>query len=344
MRAGVIEPPHQLLHHQVCCMVGAMWTSAVCLPLLILTLAPPDAEGEDYQQAIGDLESLVEIFSTSDRAQTIKSLERLLAIVGRHPDEAREDHTVSETLLQGWVILAGLYLAGGDTVAASDVMDEAIRTARGQTLPVREYGPKVNQLYKDRKAALQELGMARITVECEVACKVVINERLLPERSEDLFLGTYRVRVKAAEGDAPWEFHSVDLTSAGTVATLTYKDPTPPEPEPAPEPQPEPKPKAKRMLPRGAEIAGIAAGVGLVIAGAVLLSFDGKCSVTKQPPTSDITPEACGNIYETTPPGGALIGVGAGLLVVSGVMLSIDEVRVGRERGRQVMVGVSLRF
>jgi hypothetical protein len=322
-------------------MVGEMWTSAVCLPLVIFAVAPP--ENEEYQQSIGDLESLIENFSTADRPETIKSLERLLPILGRHPDEVRDDHTVSENLLQGWVILAGLYLAEGDTAAASEIMDEAIRTARGQALPVREYGPKVNQLYKDRKAALQEAGMGAITVDCEVACKVVINERLLPERSEKLFLGSYRVWVKAVEGDAPWEFHAVDLSSAGTVSTINYDDPTPPPPPPPP-PQDSPPPKVKRLLPRGAEIAGIATGVGLVIAGAVLLSFDGKCSVTKQPPTPDITPEACGNIYETTPAGGALLGVGAGLLVVSGVMISIDEVRVGRERGRQVMVGVSLRF
>jgi hypothetical protein len=317
-----------------------MWTSVICLPLMVF--AAPPTDGEEYQQVIGDLELLVESFSTGDRPETIKSLERLLPIVSRYPDEVREDRTVSETLLQGWVILAGLYLAEGDIVAAYEVMDEAIRTARGQALPVREYGPKINQLYKDRKEALTQAGMATITVDCDVPCKVVINERLLSEHSESLFLGTYRVWVKATTGDVPWKFHAVDLTSADTVTTITYNDPTPrPQPEPIPIPvsKSDSSPKAKRMLPRGAEIAGIAAGVGLVIAGAVMLSFDGK-----EHPTADGTPVEDRYYYNTTPAGGALLGVGAGFLVVSGVMLSIDEVRIGRERGRQVMAGVSFRF
>jgi hypothetical protein len=323
-------------------MVGAMWSFAICLPLVIFAVPPPD--GEEYQQVMGDLESLVENFATDDRPETIKSLARLLPIVGRYPNEVREDHTVSETLLQGWVILAGLYLAEGDTVAAEEVMDEAIRTARGQALPVREYGPKVNQLYKDRKEALVQAGLATITVDCEVPCKIVINERLLPEQSENLYLGTYRVWVKATTGDAPWKFHAVDLTNADIVATITYIDPTPPSrPEPVSIPDSSPKAQ-KRMLPRGAELAGIAAGVGLVIVGAVMLSFDGKCSNDKQLDPDTATDDTCPYIRETTPAGGALVGVGAGLLVVSGVMLSIDEVRIGHERGRQLMVGMSLRF
>jgi hypothetical protein len=320
-------------------MVDTMWTSAICLSLVVFAVSPP--EGEEYQQVIGDLESLVENFSADDRPETIKSLERLLPIVGQYPDEVREEYIVSETLLRGWVILAGLYLAEGDEVAASEVMDEAIRTARGQALPVREYGPKINQLYKLRKELLVEAGMAVISVECEVPCQVVINERLIPERSENLLLGNYRVWVKATTGDTSWKFHAVELTSADTIVTITHAAPTPP---PEPEPEPESPPKHKRMVPRGAQIAGIAAGVGLVIAGAVALSFHGKCSVTNQRPTLDSTPETCGDLYKSAPAAGALLGVGTGLLVVSGVMLSVDEVRVGHERGRQVMIGASFKF
>lgn len=312
----------------------------IILPLLGFAPPPEDA---DYEQAVAQLESAVENFASEDRQASIRALEDLLRLIGRFPDEASGDHRVPETVLQAWIILAGLYLAQGDEAAATEVMDEAIRTARGQALPVRAYGPKVNKLYQDRKDALQAAGMATIAIDCKVDCKIVINERLLAEPSETLFLGTYRVWIKATKGDAVWEYHEVELSAAEQLVTIVYEGPAPVEEEPPPLSLPPPS-KPKRMLPRAAEIAGIAVGVGLVVAGAVVLSFDGKCDKTKQPPTADSTPEECGSIYQTTAPGFSLVGVGGGLLVISGVLLSVDEVRVGRERGRQVMVGMSFKF
>ena len=40
----------------------------------------------------------------------------------------------------------------------------------------------------------------------------------------------------------------------------------------------------------------------------------------------------------------ALLGVGGGLFVISGMLLTVDEVRVGRTTERRVSVGVSLKF
>src|SRR5690606_14671371 len=274
----------------------------ISLPFILPLLFAPPPEDGSYEQTASQLDFAVENFAGEDRPASIRALESLLDRVGQYPDEATS--TVPEKVLQGWIILAGLYLAEGDEAAATEVMDEAIRTARGQTLPVRAYGPKVNQLYKDRKDALQAAGMATIAVDCKVDCKIVINERLLSERSEKLFLGSYRVWIKATEGDTSWEYQEVELTAAEQVETIVYEDPSPiVEPPPIPDKPPEPSPKPKRMLPRAAEIAGLAAGVGLVIAGAVMLSFDGKCDESKQRPTADTTPEECGNIYQTRPGG-----------------------------------------
>ena len=76
----------------------------------------------------------------------------------------------------------------------------------------------------------------------------------------------------------------------------------------------------------------------------MLLAFDGRCSSSKQYPNSESTADTCGDVYEMTAGGAALLGVGGGLLVVSGVLLGVDEVRVGRAKGHQVTVGFTLRF
>lgn len=310
-----------------------------------LTLAPAP-EGGDYQQTLTQLEAALEDFAPADRRASIEALERLLDLAARYPGETSRDHRVAEPILHGWIVLAGLCLVEGDEAGARAAMDTAIRTARDQSLPVRTYGPKVYELYEQRVAALRGAGTATIVVDCELGCEVVIEGRRLPAASEELLLGTYGVWVKAIEGEAAWAYREVELTGAGGVETIRYADPAPATqvvPEPVAPAIPEPR-KPKRTLPRAAELTGVALGVGLMVAGAVLLSLDGKCDQTKQHPTEGTTARECGSIYHTTTSGYSLLGVGGGVLVVSGVLLSVDEVRVGRERGRQVMVGVSLSF
>ena len=190
--------------------------------------------------------------------------------------------------------------------------------------------------------------MATINFDCEVPCKIVVNERRLSETTNTFFLGVYRVWVKASAADQPWEYHEVVLDTAGAAKTIVYEDPTPsPSVDPIATPSPltpVDRPKNKRVLPRAAEIAGIVAGAGLLAAGAVLLTYDGKCSNTNEPYAQAADEDECGKIYESTISGFSLIGIGGGLLFVSGVLLSVDVVRVGRTRGHQALVGVSLKF
>lgn len=308
------------------------------LPIIFAVQPPPE---QDYEQATAELQTAIDNSTGEDRKAAITALADAIALQGQYPDRAAA--SVPEMVLEARVILVRLHLANGDPEAAQVVMDDLIRTARGQTPPVRSYGPEVTQLYQTRKAALQEAGMATLEIDCNVDCEVVVNEREAATK-EQLFVGTYRVWVKAVGPDASWEYHEVDLDEAGGVKSVAYVGPVP-EPIVAPEPIPQPQPTApKRMLPRAAEIVGMAAGVGLVIAGAVLLSFDGKCSSTKEIPGPDTTPQACGSVYNSVPAGASLIGVGGGLLLVSGVLLGVDEVRVGRATGRQAMIGIRLRF
>ncbi|PRQ10030.1 hypothetical protein [Enhygromyxa salina] len=288
-----------------------------------LQMAIDNAMGEDRQAAIAALESAIELHAQSPDAASLKP---------------------SESVLEARVILIRLHLVQGETQAAQAAMDDLIRTARDQAPPVRSYGPEVTELYEARKAALQAAGTATLEFDCEVACERIINERKSTSDREPLLLGSYRVWVKAAQPGADWVYHDVELAVPGAVKTIGYADPNPADVALPPPPPPEEAPK-RRMLPRGAEIAGLTAGVGLLVAGAVLLSFDQKCSASKQPLTPDTTMEACGDsVYETTAAGASLLGVGGGLLVVSGVLLGVDEVRVGRAKGRQVTLGIALRF
>jgi hypothetical protein len=322
---------------------GNIWRARrimhVLLPIVLGLLAPPD---QNYEQATAELQTAIDGSTSDDRKAAIAALEDAIALQGQYPDHASA--SVPESVLEARVILVRLHLANNDAEAAQAAMDDLIRTARGQSPPVRSYGPEVTKLYTDRKAVLQQVGVGTLEVACSVECEVVVNERR-STTSEKLFLGRYRVWVKAVGPDASWEYHEVDLIEAGAVTTITYEGPVaaPVVEDTSPPPEPAPVVK-KRMLPRGAEIAGMAVGAGLVIAGAVLLSFDGKCSSSKRAPSEATTLEECGSIYDTVPTGASLVGIGGGLLVISGVVLGIDEVRVGRATGRQVMLGVTLRF
>ncbi|KIG18610.1 hypothetical protein DB30_00295 [Enhygromyxa salina] len=273
-----------------------------------------------------------------DRQAAVAALAAAIELHTRFPGDTE---AIPESVLEARVVLVRLYLAIEDASAAQEAMDDLIRTARGQTPPVRTYGLEVTELYEARKRALEAAGTATLEIVCEGACAISINERQSAPGA-NLLLGTYRVWVKGAKPDAGWTFHEVELVEPDGVVTITYEDPNPPAAVAVPAPPVEAA--AKRMLPRAVEIAGAATGVGLLVVGAVLLSLDGKCSKTKTAPTAETTVEACGDTYESTVGGVSLLGVGGGLLVVSGVMLTIDEVQVGRAKGRQVTVAASFRF
>ena len=318
------------------------------LPLL-LSLAPP---GRDYDQASADLQSAIQDALSEDRAAAIANLERAIEASSQFPGQVSPDGLVAEPLLIARVILVRLHLADKNDEAARAVMDDLVRmVGEAQEPPVRSYGREVSYLYEDRKAALDAAGTASLSFECEVACEIVLDDHALPadgSASATVHLGTHRVWIRAegAEPGSPgdWSYQELEIAEAGATQAVAYADPTP-APVEVDRPRPPPKQtKKKRMLPRAAEIAGMAAGVGLIVAGAVMLGYDGKCSGTGDPPFDGISPDECGDIYESSVGSIALLGVGGGLLVVSGVLLAVDEVRVGKAKGTQVMLGARFRF
>ena len=234
------------------------------LIVLGLLIAPPSEDPDtSYTQASADLQAAIDNATTVDRTTAIASLSSAIERYGQYPEAAQS--TVPEAMLEARVILVRLYLVEGNMQAAEQAMDELIRTARDQVPPVRSYGEDVTNLYVQREQALRDAGMGTLRIDCEVECEVVVNERRT-STEERLLLGTYRVWVRAKDLAASWEQHTIELTEADAVRTLTYANPNPIEEPPPPPPPPEPA--KKRLLPRGAEIAGAALGVGLMVAGA----------------------------------------------------------------------------
>lgn len=357
-------------------MIALLTTAALALTLSIGAPAP---EPEDYEDALGQLGSAVGEFMSLEREHAIEELERSLAQVSEFPDGPLAGQPAPAVIIDAWVILAGLYLAERDLEAAKSAMDEAIRTARGQPLAVQSYGPKVSKLYQERFAALQAAGMAEISVDCDDACTVVINERLLSGTREQLLLGSYRVWVKRGDGEGGWKAYTIDLTSPDTVVVVPApatqagtasepEAPVLPESETAPVDAPsvaavtsvraherpsvslpapireQPRPPQRRMIPRGVEIAGVTAGVGLMIIGGLLLSYDGKCEYDNRRPSATTSEGQCGDIYETSAAGGSLLGIGTAVLATATAFLTIDEIRIGRARSPRVMLGLTWQF
>jgi hypothetical protein len=310
-----------------------------------LALDPPNP---DYQQATTDLDSALEGVGGEDVAGTIAALEQGLEQLGQFPTDLRADTAVLAKMGRARIALVAL-LIERDVLAAATAMDEAIRSARDTELPVRSFGPDVLRLYEQRRSVLEAAGTGTIEVDCQVACEVLINEHLSPNPSDPLYLGAYRVWVRADSGSPEWTYYHVVLDAPDWPETLTY-------PPPPPLPQVESEigngagtttdtghhqgSRTKRMLPRWAEIIGLAAGAGLAVTGGVLLSMNGDCEGGGTPSI----PVTCPGVYDNSIQGYTLLGAGIGLFTLAGVMLTVDEVRVGRNNARQAMITWTFRF
>ncbi|GEM_PF-2228104 len=314
-----------------------MSLSLVLPTLLSISLLFAPAEGTDYARALSELDTAIANSASADRDAALEALERAIEASEGFPDEAAARPQLPQSLLEGRVVLVRLYLAQGDRAEASEAMDALIRLAADQPAPVNSYGPQVSDLYADRRAALYARGRASIAVSCAVDCDVVVNQRLIHSPQVMLPLGTYQVWIRARAGPAAWEHHEVTLDTADLETALYYANPNPIPVEFDDAGPTEPKPE-RRLLPRGAELAGLGVGLGLIVAGALLAGLHGQCK--DDPPNKDY----CDDFYESRNSGLSLLGVGGGLLVVSGVLLGIDEVRVGKARATQVTLGVTLQF
>lgn len=329
--------------------------------------APPEGEAAGETQAEGQAEGQVEgpgeAQATGTYEQALAAADEANVAVNRDPEAnlAALEQAI-ETLLGfapqiaasangrealdlSQLNLARALLLTEDKARAAQVMDAVLLTAHDRKLPIKSFGPKLADFHDQRRKALDEAGTGAILVHCRVSCRVVIDEQTATSTSGPLYLGPHRVWVEAADGSAEPERHTIELTKPGVTEVVYFPAESDDECEivaPPPVVAPvAPPPTRKRILPRWAEIGVMVIGAGAVAAGGVLMGLDGKCPGGLDPIAD--APQ-CPELYEGTISGLVSLGVGSALLLTGTVMLSVDEVRVGKETGRQAMVTWTMRF
>jgi hypothetical protein len=313
------------------------------VPAPNLQFAPGEqAAAGDFEAALAAVEQ-ANLAVNNDPEANHPSLAAAIEQLSSFGPQIAANPKARETLDLSLLNLARALLLTGDEAGAAKVMDEVLRSAHGRKLPIKSFGPTLVEFHDARRAVLDEQGTAAIQVQCRVSCRVVIDAQAATTDSGPLYLGPHRVFIEAVDGSVPAVDLTRDLGEAGTTEVIHFPEaePTCDQPAPVVAPPQAPPPAPKRILPRWAEISVAAIGVGAAVAGGVMLGLDGKCPGGRDP-VADA--QQCPTLYEGTVPGLVAIGIGSALLVVGTVTLSVDEVRIGKERGRQAMLNWTVRF
>lgn len=316
-----------------------------------LLLAPPNVEprADEYARAVAAVaDAMVEINTDPEQgsAKLRLALERLweFAPLLAEDPQALEQRTLAE------FALARAELARGDRYAAAATIDASLEALGGRPLDTERLGPSLGALVEERAQALQARGVARLRVECSVACRVLIDERNAGDvdvagsaRELAVPLGRHRVWVEAiADSDLPPLRTTVALDSADARVTLAYPAVEPPPPSVTPTDTDAlelPTPRS-RVAPRFVEVTALATGTAALVAGAVLWAIDSKCPRGADP--NDIV--ACPELYDTRTAGITLVSAGVAAALTGGVMLVVDETRLGDRRGRELALVWTARF
>jgi hypothetical protein len=307
--------------------------------------APSDRSGgEDgeFEAAVTAVEQ-ANIAVNNDPEANLASLAEAIEQLSSFGPQLAASSEAREALELSLLNLARALLLTGDESGASEVMDQVIRGAYERKLPIKRFGPTLVAFHNKRRALLDERGTAAIQVRCRAACRVVIDTQPATTDSGPLYLGSHRVFIESVDGEFPTVDLEVELREAGATEVIHFpaEESSCPELEPVIIERPAPPPPPKRILPRWAEISVATIGLGAVVAGAVMLGLDGKCPGGLDP-ISDAS--RCPQLYEGSIPGAVAIGIGSALLVAGAVTLSVDEVRVGQQRGRQAMLTWQMQF
>lgn len=305
----------------------------------------PAAEAGSYEGAVAAVDE-ANIAVNRDPEANLAALEQAIDQLLAFGPQIAADPKGREALDLSLLNLARALLLTEAKDRASEVMDAVLLTAHDRKLPVKRFGPTLVDFHDNRRRALEGQGTASILVNCRVSCRVVIDEQAATASSGPLYLGSHRVWIEAADGSAEPERHTIELDTAGVTEVVSYPAKANDDecvsvaPVAVVEP-PAPPPPPKRMLPRWAEIGVMVIGAGAAVAGGVLMGLDGHCPGGLDPMADAAQ---CPELYEGTVSGLVAIGVGSALLVTGSVMLSVDEVRLGNETGRQAMVTWRMRF
>lgn len=308
------------------------------------TVVARDGDDAEAYAAARDAVDKANLAVNKDPESNVADLQARLAELEGFEAQLAEDPATRELVELSRLNLARAYLVMEDIEQAEAAMDQVLRVARERRPDVDQFGPTFAAYYDARREALDGLGRAEIAVECGVPCEVTIDAVPSEPESGPLYLGTYRVWIRAKDDSALEERHTVALDQPGEVVSVAFPT-VGPEPEPEPEPEPvelaPAAPEWKRVLPRWASATLAIVGVGGLAAGAAMLSLDGTCPGGFDPVRQA---QDCPELYESTNVGGALVGVGAAVAATGGVILIVDEVRVGKQSGRQATLTWTVRF
>ncbi|MCA9684420.1 MAG: hypothetical protein KC457_19655 [Myxococcales bacterium] len=287
-----------------------------------------------YADALLALEAAtVELNTDPERGGA--SLRAALETLHDYAPELAADDEGKRLRLLAQLSLARALQSRGEPEAAEQIVDEALQDWGATPWPGDRLGPSLDSLVAERRQRLEASGRAYLRLECEPGCYAYVDEnlRLEPGRRAELPLGEHRLWL-VSEADATPQTSVLLLDQAELTVTL-------PEAEvPAPRLSNPPRSFAasridgprRRIAPRGLEIGAVVAGVAAVAIGATLWAIDSRCPGGVDP--RDI--EACPELYDTRVAGITSASLGAAALLTGAVMLSVDEVRVGDERGRQL--------
>jgi hypothetical protein len=294
--------------------------------------ADGDEEAREYQTSLERVRTAQRMANEDPQRGAVQLRDALNLLLDFCPQLAR-DPEGQDLRTMALLTLARALLATDDAQGAREVMDDAIRTSRGDPLPAKQFGPGLAALYKERSGVLNKQETGAIEVDCKVPCRVYINERPTQKKADGLVPGTYRVWVESTKGDEAPLQKLVDV-GPGLVVPLEFGT--------APEviDDGRPKSKSKRIMPRWAEIVLMSAGAAAIGTGAALWAIDGRCPDGADPTDTD----ACPRVYITKTAGIATLAAGGAVLLTGTIMLTVDEVRVGRQRGSEVALTWTLRF
>ncbi|HLT40233.1 MAG TPA: hypothetical protein VK034_28330 [Enhygromyxa sp.] len=309
---------------------------------IALFLASPP-EGDGYRQAVAAVEQGMLAINT-DPGGGVETLRAALAGLHEHAPRLAADPDALELRTLAELALARALLAGGDRQAAAAAVDGALEGLGATALSVDQLGPSLGALVAERQQALAGRGSARLRVACAVPCRVYVDERTstaAEAEGANLPLGEHRVWIEG-EGAAPLR---TKLTLADADATLTLAYPEAAAIAPDPQlidatPELGRAGPVKRVAPRWAEVGSLVVGSAAVIAGAVLWALDSKCPRAADP--NDVA--ACPQLYDTRTAGIALVSAGSATALLGGVMLAVDEARLGDRRGHQLALTWTTRF
>lgn len=313
---------------------------------IALFLAPAD-ESSNYPHAVATVERAMLAINT-DPTGGIEALREALADLHDHAPQLAEDPRALELRTLAKLALARGLLAGGDRQAAAAAVDDALASLGDAGLPVDRLGPSLGALVEERQQVFAARGQARLRVACSVPCRVYVDERSSSAAEPDgaqLPVGEHRVWI---EGDQAEPLRTT-LTLADPGASLTIAYPEPAAVVPAPElietdsrrrPRDRLAQPSKRVAPRWAEVGTLVIGGAAAVAGAVLWAIDSQCPGRIDP--SDAA--ECPKLYDTRTAGIALVSAGGATALLGGVLLVVDEVRLGDRRGRELALTWTTRF